>query len=309
MKKCLITGAAGLVGKSLIPHLIKTKEYEITVMDLKNPKNQKILNKYKKDVNVIYGDITDHVLIKALVKDHDIIFHLAGVMPPTTEIHPNLVNIIDYEGSKSLINAIKEYNPQAYLIFLSTTCLYGNQKTVELKSDMNIYNDDIYSQNKYKIEQYITKNLKNYTIYRVPMILATDNYNTVMFNCPINSKIELITDSMVSIALVNTLKNKTKLNRHTFILSGGKKYRTSIKELYISVLKNYGLSLRFFVMNKLIPQNFYGHYYENVDKIEQILQYQKGSIKDVYQIYENNKKFRRCLNRFLGRIAIKILYK
>ena len=62
-------------------------------------------------------------------------------------------------------------------------------------------------------------------------------------------------------------------------------------------------------MNKLIPQNFYGHYYENVDKIEQILQYQKGSIKDVYQIYENNKKFRRCLNRFLGRIAIKILYK
>lgn len=309
MKKYLITGAAGLVGKTLLEELLKTNNYEITALDLKNPKNQKELNKYKKDINIVYGDITDKVLINALVKDHDVIIHLAGVMPPTSEIHPNLVDMIDYGGSKLIVDAIKEHNPKAYLIFLSTTTMYGNVKRVKLDDELNIYNDDIYSQNKYKIENYIKKNITNYTIYRVPMILAKANFNVVMFNVPKDAKIEVITDELVTKALLDTLKNKSKLNKHTYILSGGEKYRTTSKELFINVLKNQGISLRYFVMTKTIPLNFYGHYYEENSKLNAILSYQKGSIKEIYESYEKNKKFTRCFHRLIGKFIIKKLSK
>ena len=303
MKKCLITGACGTVGYKLLSKLLNTNEYEITVLDLKNSKSVKKLNKFKDKINIIYGDLNDDVILRALIKDHDIIFHLAGIIPPMSEIHPNLTNIVEYGGSVALIDAIKELNPKAYLVYLSTTSIYGNSELVNLKSDIQIYNHDIFSQNKYKVEDYIKKNLKNYTIYRVPLIIDKNEFNSIFYNIPLNSKIEVITNSLVANALVTSLKNRRKLNKQTFILAGGKNYRTTVRELYVNVLKVHGISFKYILMRHFVPQNFYGHFYED-DSLNKILDYQKGSINDVYKNFNKKKKFKRCLNRFLAYISI-----
>lgn len=309
MKKCLITGAAGNIGEKLIKELLNVGKYEITAFDLKSPKALKVFDNYKNKINIVYGDLNDNIIMKALIKDHDIIFHLAGIIPPDAELNANLIDMIDYKGSKNIVDLIREYNPNAYLIYPSTTSVYGNSQKVSLKSDINIYNNDYYSQNKYKVERYIEKSLKNYTIYRIPLIIDKNNFNTFMYNIPRNAKVEVITNDLVGIALAKSLDFKRRLNKKTFILSGGKNYRTTTNELLHNILSIQGISLRFLIMTYIIPQNFYTHYYEDSEVLNNIIDFQKGSIKDIYKNYKHLKKFKRCLHRFFAYYFLRKLSK
>ena len=48
MKKVLITGAAGTIGRNVIKYLLSEGKYEITALDIKTPRNKRYLNKYRK---------------------------------------------------------------------------------------------------------------------------------------------------------------------------------------------------------------------------------------------------------------------
>ena len=63
MKKVLIFGAAGNIGLELIKYLLSEGKYEITAVDLKNRRSYKSLKKYRRRINIIYGDMNDHLLI------------------------------------------------------------------------------------------------------------------------------------------------------------------------------------------------------------------------------------------------------
>ena len=118
MKKILITGAAGTIGIKTIKYLLSEGKYEITALDLRNRNNQAILRKYRRRINIIYGDINDAVLIEALVKDHDYIIHLASVMPPIADIKSNLSDAIEYRGTENIVKAIDFYNPNCFFIYV-----------------------------------------------------------------------------------------------------------------------------------------------------------------------------------------------
>ena len=59
MKKVLVVGAAGAVGVHTVKYLLSEGRYEITIMDLKNKLVMDRLKRFKKRVNILYGDVTD----------------------------------------------------------------------------------------------------------------------------------------------------------------------------------------------------------------------------------------------------------
>ena len=73
MKKVLVIGAAGTIGVHTVKYLLSEGKYEITILDLKNKTSYEKLKRFRKRVNILYGDVTDRILIEALVKDHDIL--------------------------------------------------------------------------------------------------------------------------------------------------------------------------------------------------------------------------------------------
>ena len=86
MKKILVTGAAGTVGLQVIRFLLSEGKYEITALDLKNKHNYKRLKHFKKRINIVFGDVNDDAIVDALIKTHDVVIHLAGVLPPFANI-------------------------------------------------------------------------------------------------------------------------------------------------------------------------------------------------------------------------------
>ena len=106
MKKILITGAAGVVGSKVVSQILLESFYEVTLLELKNKSITKKLNKYKKRINIVYGDATDPVLMEALVKDHDIIIHLSSAMPPVANYN-NLSYSNNYKATENIVKCIK----------------------------------------------------------------------------------------------------------------------------------------------------------------------------------------------------------
>lgn len=305
MKKILVTGAAGTIGIQVIRYLLIEGKYEITALDLRNAHTYKRLKKYRKRINIVYGDINDSIIVDALVKDHDAVIHLAGAMPPFADIKEDLCHIIDYEGTNNIVKAIVNYNPKCYLIYPSSTTIYGNggnNATFNVNSPLNVEEGDYYSNIKAKAEKLIRESLKNYTIFRIPLVMCNPLKENMMYNVLLSSNIELISSYDVGYALSQAIDYHKELNKKIFNLSGGEKCRVEYREFLLKILKTHGLSIRYLLTVFLVDKNFYGAYYEDGDKLENILHFRKDSIESYYNKLD---KYYKGIKRFIPRLLAK----
>ena len=302
MKKVLVTGAAGTVGLQVIRFLLSEGKYEVTALELKNKHVYKRLKLFKKRINIVYGDINDDAIVDALIKEHDIVIHCAGVLPPFANAREDLCKTVDFEGTKQIVDSIKNYNPNCTLLYTSSTSLYGNQEdneNITIKSNCNFEELDYYSKYKLKSEEYIKENLKNYTIFRLAYVLGDPNQESLIYNVKSTTKFETLSSEDAGYALVSAIDNKTSVNKKTFNLSGGEKFRITYKDYILNILRNYGLSIRFISTLLMAEKNYYGGYYEDSYILEDILHFRSKNI-DVY--YNTLEKYRHQASRLIPRI-------
>lgn len=305
MKKVLVTGAGGTVGLQVIRFLLSEGKYEITALDLKIKQVYRRLKPFRKRINIVYGDVTDEALIDALVKDHDVVIHLAGVLPPLANVRDDLCKEIDFNGTKAIVDSIKNYNPECYLLYSSSTSVYGIQedyKNISIKTDCIVDDYDYYSKYKLKCEKYIRSNLKNFSILRLAYILGDPGPEGLIYNVPLNCNMEVLSSEDAGYAFVCAIDYKRKLNKKTFNVSGGEKFRTTYRDYLVQVFSTYGLSLGFIASWLMAEKNYCGGYYTDGDELDNILHYRSKNL-DVY--YNTLLKYRYKLSRFLPRLLAK----
>ena len=302
MKKILVTGAAGSVGLQVLRFLLSEGKYEITVLELKNKHVYKRLKKFRKRINIVYGDVNDENLIDALVKDHDVVIHLAGVLPPFANVREELAYEIDYKGTANIVNSIKDYNPNCFLLYASSTSVYGvqdNYEDITTKSKCNVPLGDYYSMNKLKAEEFIQENIKNYSIFRIAYVLSNPKNESLIYNVNKNSIVETISSEDAGYAFVRAIDLKTKVNKRIFNLSGGEKYRVPYYVLRNNILRNYGLSVRFLSTWVCAEKNYSCGYYTDGDKLEEILNFRNKNI-DLY--FDKLSTYKEKKSRLLPRL-------
>ena len=300
MKKVLVTGAAGCLGKLVIKYLLSEGKYEITALDLKCKKTYKALKKYHRRINIIYGDADDPILIDALVKDHDYIIHLASIKPSFSILREKIVKEIDYKASENIVRAITFYNPKCFLIYPSTTNVYGNKKNaVSISYKLSITNNNYYTKNKIETEKLIKDKLSNYVIYRIPTVLTDIIKEDFIYNTPINDEAEFITANDCAYALVKTIDHKSEVNKKIYNLSGGSVCTSKYGYVLKNILEIYGLSNKYLWSLIFLEKNFYGNTFSDSKNIEDILHYQSESIESYFMVLKRKNK-QRIINRFLA---------
>ena len=306
MKKILVTGAGGTVGLQVIRFLLSEGKYEITALELKNRQVYRRLKHFRKRINIVYGDVNDEAIVDALVKDHDVVIHLAGVLPPLANIREELCDEIDFNGTKTIVDAIKNYNPECYLLYASSTSVYGKQedyKNINIKTSNDIDEDyDYYSKYKLKCEKYIRSSIKNFSILRLAYILGDPGPEGLIYNVPLDCDMEVLSAEDAGYAFVSAIDFKRKLNKKTFNVSGGEKFRTYYRDYLVHVFSTYGLSLKFIASWMMAEKNYCGGYYTDGDDLEEILHFRSKNL-DVY--YNTLSKYRYKLSRFIPRLLAK----
>lgn len=300
MKRVLVTGAAGSIGLLVIKYLLSEGKYEITALDLRNKKVLKKLKKYRKRVNIIYGDINDSILMEALVKDHDVIIHLASVMPPLGDFSKRLGEIVDYNGTENIIKAINYYNQKCFLLYASTTSLYdsslsGNIKEKIIESDLTNY-----SYNKYNTENLIRKKLKNYTILRLPLVLNNILDEPFMFNVKKNLLVEVTTNVDAAYAFVKAINYQKELNKKIFNVGLGSEGRVVYNDILKNILKYQGLSIKYILSRVFLEKNYRTPVLTDSDNLEDIIHYRNDSLYNYYRRLQNSGK-KRKIRKFLAK--------
>lgn len=299
MKKVLVTGAAGNIGKLVIKYLLSEGKYEITALDLKCKKTYKVLKKYSRRINIVYGDATDPILIDALVKDHDYIIHLATIKPNISILNEKVSKKIDYKASENIIRAITFYNPKCFLIFPSTTNVYGN-KIKPINASEKLQSNNYYTKTKIEIEKLIKDKINNYVIYRIPTVLTNLSCDDFIYNTPLNDETEFISVNDCAYALVKTIDNKSNVNKKVFNLTGGNTCIATYGYVLKNILKIHGLSFKFIWSLLFLEKNFYGNTFSDSNKLDNILHFQSESIESyLMQLKRNSKK--RLINRFFAK--------
>ncbi len=304
MEKVLVTGASGVIGIKVIKYLLSEGKYEITAMDLRNKNSQSKLKKYRRRINVIYGDINDTVLMDALVKDQDYIIHLAGVMPPLADIKKDLSDLVEYDGTENIVKAINYYNPNCVLIYGSSTTVYGDKEEVSVKSPILVTDLDYYSQTKVKCEELIKKKLKKYIIVRLPLILSDPKYGAFMYNVKLNRICEALTDNDAGYMLVSLLAKSEEFNKKIVNATGGEAQMATYREILAKVLEIYGLSFKYILTSLFVDKNFYTHKYLDGDSLNDVLEFRSDSLASYYMRLKRNVKNKRLVARFLAKPVI-----
>ena len=127
-KNVLITGGLGFIGSNLAIKLVELGA-EVTLVDSMLPLyggNLINVDSIKERVSINFSDVRDRASMNYLVKGHDYIFHLAGqvshvdsIMDPFTDVDINI------NGTLSVLEACREFNPGARIIFTGTRGQYG----------------------------------------------------------------------------------------------------------------------------------------------------------------------------------------
>ncbi len=179
MRNIIVTGGSGFIGSNIVDLLVK-KNFNVTVIDKKKPKNLK--------TKFIKSDLSNIKILKKITKNIDCIYHLAGVSDvtkvkkmPTLTIKDNIILTVNLlEAAR--INKIKRF------VFASS--IYANSTLGNLYTTSKVAAENI-------IKNYLLLYKTKYTILRFATAYGTNNRGA----------------DVISLFIKKALKNKT-INVH-----------------------------------------------------------------------------------------------
>ena len=121
--KILITGGAGFIGSHLVDYYLAHNN-EISVLDNLSTGSPRNLEHVQNRISLFNGDIRDSQLVNDLVKNSDVVFHMAAALGVKTILNSTLDSIsTNFTGSETVLKAALENRKR--ILIASTSEIYG----------------------------------------------------------------------------------------------------------------------------------------------------------------------------------------
>jgi UDP-glucose 4-epimerase len=167
-KNFLVTGAHGFIGYNVLSYFKKKK---INIKGLDNFSTKNLNFKKKNSIKIINCDILDKKKIKNIIKNFDVIIHLAAIENPNFILKfPDLTFDVNFYGTKNIVDNLSS---KQLFIFFSSNTVYGNNSKLPLSEKSITSPSEIYGISKLLSENYIEhlskfKNFKYFIIRNFP---------------------------------------------------------------------------------------------------------------------------------------------
>lgn len=313
-KRILLTGASGTVGYEVLKQLSVLKDtLDITIFDVASANSRKKFRPFRKDVKIVYGDITSIADVEKVCRETDVVIHLAAIIPPLADEKPELAYRVNTLGTQHLVKCLEQHAPHAFLLYSSSISVYGDRiqnPWITVDDALKPSAGDQYAITKIEAENIIRNSKLNWSIFRLSAIMGGHKISKLMFHQPLNTSLEITTPEDTARAFVNAIGKQAQLSKKIFNLGGGAQCRITYADFLSRSFKIFGLGEVDFPPKSFADKNFHCGYYKDSDTLNAILDFNRDTI-DTYFEHEKSKisplarlintLFKKFIKRYLSR--------
>ena len=288
MKKTVfLTGATGTMGQATMQKFMEDKDkFILRVLARPSDKNHKLLEPYKNDIEIIWGDLKDNDKLQEGVKDADYVLHVGAFLSPFADEHPVEAMMVNYGSTLTMLNAIKKFGQTetTRFVYIGTVAQTGDRMPpvhwgrVGDPLKPSIY--DYYALSKCAAERAVIESgLKYWVSIRqtgmLPVNPASGEY-AILSHQPYNNCLEWSNaeDSGNLMRNICLGKESEKFWKRVYNLSGGKDYRQSCASFSLAM----GSDMRQTNdPNWMATGNFHGPFYTDADELEKMVPFRTKS--------------------------------
>lgn len=226
MTEILITGGAGNFGRSLA-YALREKGHGIRIFDL--PSCNFDFFKGWEHARICTGDILEPASIGEALDGVELIYHLAAILPPTSEVDRVKTFQVNVDGTRNLLEACVSSGLTPRIIFSSSVSVYGDTHGEKelIKADHPVNPNDLYAESKVQAEQVLMASGLPFVNLRIsgiviPAFLDPPEPWPFMRD----QRIELLTLGDLIHAMVNVVEIDSAPNS-TLLLAGGKSWQVT----------------------------------------------------------------------------------
>lgn len=288
----LVTGGFGNIGVVVVDECLR-RGHKVSVFEVQNRRTEKLARKYnKRNVQVLFGDLRKAEDIPRAVVGQDIVLHLAAILPPVSDAHPNLCEAVNVGGTANLIDALQTSTTKAALVLVSSASVMGptQKRTPPIRPDDPLLPMDTYSRSKIKAEALVTASGLQYCILRLAAVLPTVlNYSSLLamikliFDMPLDARCELVVDLDVAYALASAAENllgSAEIVGKRGFIAGGKAQGCQMRTRDLVGMLFRPIGLRIPDESLFSPEldSYYLDWYAT-EETQSILRYQRHSVE------------------------------
>ena len=312
-KKILVTGACGSIGYEIIKLAAGSNSFITRTFDLGTRKNKRKLKKHH-GIEIVYGDLRDPFKVWNACQGIDYVIHLGALIPPAADVNPELAQQINVDGTRNIINALKQGNRNAKILYASSISIYGDRvKTpwIRISDKLKPSEGDYYAQTKIESERLISESGLDYSIFRISAVMGSQTkLNPLFFHMPLGTSLEILTAHDAGNAFLKAVNNFNPIKNQKFNLSGGSDCRMTYKGFLDKIFTIQGLNNLNLPPKAFASKNFHCGYYADGDKLEELLHFRSENLQDYFSQMEGRQTvFGRGLTTLLNPIIRMILLK
>ncbi len=283
-KKVLLTGASGDVGREALKELLRRKaDYDTRVLSLTTKRERQLVEPYRDKVEIVLGDIRNPEDVARAVDGVDAVIHLAALIPPAADRHPELARAVNVGGTRNLIAAMQAQEKKPRLIYTSSVAVYGDRlqnPDIRVGDPLNASTGDTYAMTKIESERDVQESGLEWTIFRLGAVMNPRiRIKPLMFHMPLDTPMEICRSVDVGYALVQAIACDT-LWGNIYDLGGGRKCRIKARDYLQTMLSIFGLNPKAIPENAFATRNFHMGHYVDGDELESLLHFQRGGLKE-----------------------------
>ena len=118
-----LTGGAGFIGSHLCDALVSENK-NVTILDNLSTGSKHNISHLQGKIKIFEGDIRDQQLVESLVKENDLILHMAAALGVENILKNPIESIsTNFYGSEIVLNAATKYDKR--IVIASTSEIYG----------------------------------------------------------------------------------------------------------------------------------------------------------------------------------------
>ncbi|MCL6450340.1 MAG: NAD(P)-dependent oxidoreductase [Acetobacteraceae bacterium] len=299
--RVLVTGGAGRLGATACRALLQ-EGFSVRVLDLDSPRSRGNLRQAGPGLEVQWGDVTRPDVVRAALEGVDAVVHMAAVLPPAADLHPDLAWQVNVGGTRVLVDMIKDRGGRLPLVFTSSVAVFGPtpHATEPLSAERHTpAPQGGYATSKLEAERVIGEAGLDHVILRLSaaMYLSFGVSDLKrMFAIPLDNRVEFCHPDDAALAIVRAIGRFETVKGQTLIISGGPSQRMLYRDMVGAILGVLGLPLP--PAHKFATKPAYLDWYDT-ERSQELLEFQHSTFADYLRDYRRELE-RRLSPPFVG---------